>query len=84
VPNEGEPASERTEAWITYDDRNFYLSCRCYDSAPPEAWTANEYRRDTSQLRQNDMFGALLDTFHDRRNGSTSTPTRSARAPTRW
>ena len=32
-------------------------------------WTANELRRDTNQLRQNDMFGVLLDTFHDRRNG---------------
>lgn len=69
VPNEGAPASEKTEAWIAYDDTNFYLSCRCWDSAPPEQWTANEYRRDTNQLRQNDMFGALLDTFHDRRNG---------------
>ena len=26
-------------------------------------------RRDTSQLRQNDTFGVLLDTFHDKRNG---------------
>ncbi|MEP7117276.1 MAG: DUF5916 domain-containing protein, partial [Acidobacteriota bacterium] len=69
VPNEGAPATERTEAWVTYDQNNLYLSCRCWDSAPPEAWTANELRRDTSQLRQNDMFGALLDTFHDRRNG---------------
>ena len=69
VPNEGAPATERTDAWVAYDDTTVYLSCRCWDSAPPEAWTANEYRRDTSQLRQNDMFGALLDTFHDRRNG---------------
>ena len=30
---------------------------------------ANELRRDTNQLRQNDMFGVMLDTFHDRRNG---------------
>ena len=69
VPNEGAVSTERTEAWVTYDDTNFYLSCRCWDSAPPDEWTANEYRRDTNQLRQNDMFGALLDTFHDRRNG---------------
>ncbi len=69
VPNEGQPATERTEAWVAYDDTNFYLACRCWDSAPPENWTANEYRRDTAQLRQNDVFGALLDTFHDRRNG---------------
>ena len=26
-------------------------------------------RRDTNQLRQNDTFGVLFDTFHDRRNG---------------
>ena len=26
-------------------------------------------RRDSSNLRQNDNFGVLLDTFHDRRNG---------------
>jgi len=69
VPTEGAPATERTEAWVAYDDQNFYISCRCWDSAPPEEWTANEYRRDTAQLRQNDIFGALLDTFHDGRNG---------------
>ena len=69
LPAEGQPASERTEAWIAYDDNFIYVSGKCYDSAPPEEWTANELRRDTNQLRQNDMFGALLDTFHDRRNG---------------
>ena len=69
LPLEGEPASERTEAWVFYDDENLYLVCRCWDSAPPEEWIANEMRRDTPQLRQNDTFGALFDTFHDRRNG---------------
>ncbi len=52
-----------------FDDNFMYVSCRCWDSAPPDQWTANEMRRDTSQLRQNDMFGVLFDTFHDRRNG---------------
>ena len=69
VPLEGEPASERTDAWVFYDDQNLYLVCRCWDSAPPEEWIANEMRRDTNALRQNDVFGALFDTFHDRRNG---------------
>jgi len=69
LPLEGEPASERTEAWVFYDDDNLYLVCRCWDAAPPEEWTANEMRRDAPQLRQNDAFGALFDTFHDRRNG---------------
>ena len=69
VPAEGQPATERTEAWITFDDNFIYVSGKCYDSAPPEEWTANELRRDTSQLRQNDTFGVMFDTFHDRRNG---------------
>ena len=69
VPKEGAPASERTDAWVLFDDNFMYVSCRCWDSAPPEQWTANEMRRDTSQLRQNDMFGVLFDTFFDRRNG---------------
>ena len=69
VPSEGQPATEKTDAWVMFDDRNFYLSCRCWDSAPPDEWVANELRRDTTQLRNNDMFGAMIDTFHDRRNG---------------
>jgi len=69
LPREGEPATERTEAWVMYDENYIYVSGRNWDSAPPEQWTANEMRRDTNQLRQNDMFGVLLDTFHDRRNG---------------
>ncbi len=69
IPDEGQPVSERTEAWLMYDDENIYLTCRCWDSAPPSEWTANEMRRDTDGLRENDFFGALYDTFHDGRNG---------------
>ncbi|MEQ1731066.1 MAG: DUF5916 domain-containing protein, partial [Vicinamibacterales bacterium] len=69
VPTEGAISTERTEAWILYDADTVYIVGRCWDSAPPEKWVANELRRDTNQLRQNDHFGALLDTFHDRRNG---------------
>src|SRR5262245_21360924 len=67
-PDEGAAASERTEAWIFFDDDNIYVSARCWDSHP-ERMVANEMRRDTSQLRQNDTFGVLFDTYHDRRNG---------------
>ena len=69
VPAEGQPSTEKTEAWVFFDDNFIYVTGKCYDSAPPEEWTANEMRRDTSQLRQNDMFGVLFDTYHDRRNG---------------
>src|SRR5262245_53218700 len=69
MPRNDVPPTERTDAWVLYDDSHFYVTGRCWDSAPPEQWTANEMRRDTSQLRQNDTFGVVLDTFHDRRNG---------------
>ena len=69
VPVEGAPASERTEAWIMFDDTNVYVSARVHDSAPESEWVANEMRRDTSQLRQNDTFTVFFDTFYDRRNG---------------
>ena len=69
LPDEGAPGSERTEAWVLFDDDSLYISARCYDTAPPSEWVANEMRRDVSQLRQNDSFALMLDTFYDRRNG---------------
>jgi hypothetical protein len=69
TPRYGEEQSERSDVWVTYDDTNIYLSCRCYDSAPPDEWVINELRRDTNGLRQNDHFGAMFDTFYDRRSG---------------
>ena len=68
-PDEGAPATEKTEAWIMFDERNVYVSGRLWDSSPPSQWVANEMRRDTNQLRQNDTFGVMFDTFYDRRNG---------------
>jgi hypothetical protein len=66
-PNEGQPATERTEAWVFFDDTNLYVSARNWDTHPDRI-VANEMRRDTAQLRQNDTFAVLLDTYHDRRN----------------
>ncbi len=68
-PDEGAPATERTEAWVFYDDRNIYVSARNWDSAPESRWIANEMQRDSFQLIQNDTFSAAFDTFYDRRNG---------------
>ena len=68
APDEGAPATEKTEAWILFDADNIYVAARVWDSAPPSQWVANEMRRDTRQLRQNDTFAVILDTFYDRRN----------------
>lgn len=68
-PNEGAPATERTEAWVFYDDGNVYVSGRLWDSAPESEWIANEMQRDSPQLMNNDYFSLVLDPFYDRRNG---------------
>ena len=67
-PDEGKPATERTEAWVFFDDDMIYVAARWWESRR-ERRVATEMRRDTNQLRQNDTFAVLFDTFHDRRNG---------------
>ena len=69
MPDEGAPGTERTEAWVMFDATHIYVSGRLWDTAPPSGWVANELRRDTSQLRENDGFWVAFDTFYDRRNG---------------
>jgi len=69
APDYGKPSTERTDIWVTYDTENIYVSARCWDKAPPEQWIANELRRDTNQMRNNDHFGVAFDTFYDRRSG---------------
>jgi hypothetical protein len=69
LPNEGAAPTERTEAWVAFDDSNVYVSARIWDSAPRSAWVANEMRRDSPSLEMNDQFGVFFDTYYDRRNG---------------
>ncbi len=72
-PNEGQPASERTEVRILYDDENVYVGVIAYDSAPSSIIAA-ELRRDElagrsgSRGGSDDTFTVLFDTFHDGRS----------------
>jgi uncharacterized protein DUF5916 len=67
-PHEGEPATEKTEMWLAFDDRNVYVSFRCWESEPGQM-IANEMRRDGPNMWQgNDIVTFMFDTFHDRRN----------------
>ena len=68
-PRYREPSTEKTEIWVSFDGDNLYVSARLWDQAPPERWIANELRRDTNQMRNNDHFGVGFDTFYDRRSG---------------
>ncbi|MCC7417373.1 MAG: carbohydrate binding family 9 domain-containing protein [Acidobacteria bacterium] len=67
-PGEGEPAHDKTEVWVFFDDRNMYVAARCWDEHP-EQIVANELRRDHINIYNNDNFAVGLDTFYDRRNG---------------
>ena len=66
-PNEGAPATEDTDLWVLFDERNVYIAARCWDSQADQIM-ANEMRRDNLGLYQNDNFAVVLDTFYDRRN----------------
>jgi hypothetical protein len=67
-PQENVPATEQTEVWVFFDRDNLYISARCWDSAPESRWVANEMRRDSFNIPQQEHFVVLLDTFYDRRN----------------
>ena len=67
-PNEGAPATEKTDVWVFFDDSNIYVAARCWDSQPDKI-IATEMRRDNQNIQDDDSFTVLLDTFYDRRNG---------------
>jgi hypothetical protein len=67
-PQEGQPATEKTEAWILFDDVNLYICARNWDSHP-EREIANELRRDNGNILGNENFTFVIDPLHDRRNG---------------
>jgi hypothetical protein len=66
-PSEGQPATEKTEAWVFFDDNHIYVAARCWESDPSKRVTS-EMRRDSPNLYNNDHFAVLFDTFYDRRN----------------
>jgi len=66
-PQEGAPASEKTEVRLLYDDKYLYVGVFCFDS-DPSSIIVTDSRRD-SDLSQTDSFRMIFDTFHDRQNG---------------
>lgn len=65
-PNNGAPASERTEVWVAYDDNAIYIGAKLYDSSP-ELIKAELSRRDYSAIA--DRFMVYIDSYHDKRSG---------------
>ncbi len=67
-PNEDQPATEKTEVWVAYDDAALYVGARLWESDSSKR-VMSDMRRDASNLYNNDHFAVMLDTFYDRRNG---------------
>jgi hypothetical protein len=61
-PNEGQPASERTEARILFDDAAIYVGMRLFDSEPQKI-QSQLARRDESI--DGDLVEVTLDSYHD-------------------
>ena len=67
-PNEGKPASERTEVRIVYDDDALYVGARMFSRSPKDI-VSIVTRRDRESAAE--TFYISLDTYRDRRTAYT-------------
>jgi hypothetical protein len=68
-PDDGAPATEKTEMWVGFDHDMVYLTFRCWESRMDQV-VAKEMRRDNTAIwGGDDVVVFYLDTFNDGRNG---------------
>lgn len=67
TPDEGQPASQRTEVRVLYTADAIYFGFICYDDDPATI-VASDARRDAS-LDETDSLLFILDTYRDEQNG---------------
>ena len=65
-PFDGQPATEKTTVWVTFDRNNLYVAALLEDSAPGEI-AARLGRRD--EELESDWFYFGVDPYHDLRSG---------------
>jgi len=67
APADGKPGTQRTEAFLGYDDSNLYIVLTCWDD--PAAIRSSLSRREPSTpFDTDDYIEITLDTFHDKRH----------------
>jgi hypothetical protein len=64
-PKDGEPCSQRTQAYLGYTGKNLYVVFLAFDS-DPSLMRARMLRREL--IDDDDQVGFFLDTFHDHRH----------------
>lgn len=63
-PNDGAPPTQRTEAYLGYDDKNFFAVFVCFDREPQKVRARLARRED---IFDDDTVELMLDTFQDQR-----------------
>lgn len=66
-PDQGQPASQRTEVRILFSAETLYVGVVCYDN-DPSSIVVSDARRD-ADLDETDSFRMLFDTYRDTQNG---------------
>jgi len=66
VPLNGQPATEKTDVWIGYDESAIYVGARMWDSEP-NLIVSRIGRRDEND--DSDLFEIIFDSYHDKRTG---------------
>ena len=67
APDEGQPASERTEVRVVFTEDTIYFGVVLFDD-DPSGIIMTDSRRDSS-MNNADSFQMVLDTFSDKQNG---------------
>lgn len=68
IPNDGTPATEKTEARVIYTENAIYVGARAYDSSM-DSVAATLFRRDGTGY--SDWFYVSIDSYNDNRTGFT-------------
>ena len=67
TPDDGQPATERTEVRVVFTEDTIFFGVVCYDR-DPSSIIVSDSRRDSS-MNDADSIQMVLDTFSDRQNG---------------
>lgn len=68
-PDQGSPATEKSEVWIAYDDEALYIAGKLFDTRA-DSIVARLVRRDFVYGDPSDGFLVYLDPFHDKMSGN--------------
>jgi len=64
-PIDGQPISQKTEAYLGYTDKNLYVVFLAFDN---DATHIRNHMVRREQINEEDQVGIFLDTFHDHRH----------------